>query len=175
MLKSSPERDAFLRDVLRYFACKSPAALAQMMHDASPELASGAAHLLLDGHESAPGRPGPAISGWGASFVANPKPVVKSQREAKPMQKEMQPLRWSDLGRHANPVTQLRPGSPDFMASIQRTLATHHRMIAMCGSPTATPHMKIAAIQEWIEVLDASGMGDIVPDEFRNILKEILR
>jgi hypothetical protein len=180
MRKPNPERDAFLRDVLRYFAGKSAAGLQEMMRSGSPELACGAAHLLLDGHKFGAWRARPHDLALARKLVEQTNPVVKIEREAEPMAKEMQPLKWSDLGPADSTADSTaaarklsRPGSPDFMASIRRVLDIHHRARATLDDPTTTPHMKIAAIQEWIAVLDANGMGDIVPADIRQGLAVI--
>jgi hypothetical protein len=166
--QQNPERDKFLRGLLQYFAGKGAAGLQEMMRSGSPELACGAAHLLLDGHEFGAWKARPADLKLARKLVAKSKPVVKSKREAKPMTKPMQPLTWNDLGPADNkPAAKQRPGSPDFVTSIRRVLGIHHRMNATFRDPRATPHMKIAAMQEWVAVLDANGMGDIVPTDIR--------
>jgi len=165
---TTPGRDVFLRDVLHHFAGKSAAGLQEMMRSGSPELACGAAHLLLDGHKFGAWLARPRDLTLARKLLAKTKPTATIECEAKPMAKGMQPLKWSDLGpADRKSVATLQSGSPDFLASIRSVIAVHHRMNATFRNPGATPHMKIAAMQEWVAALDANGMGDIVPTDIR--------
>ncbi len=173
----SSERVKAMRHVLRYFAYKTPAALDQMMRSGSPELACGAAHLLLDGHEFGAWKARPADLKLARKLVAKSKPVVKSKREAKSMSKPMQPLTWDDLGLPASsdaPVKagsrQKSSGSGDPWPKLKAALQAHRHMLFVLCDSSSLPRARIAAIAAWVEALDAAGMSEIADDDFRVLL-----
>jgi hypothetical protein len=166
----SAARDAFLRDLLRHFAGNGTAGLQEMMRTGTPALAANAAALLLHGHDFGAWRARPRDLKLARTLAGKSKSIAKLKHEAKPMQ----PLKWSDLGpTDIKPAARLQPGSPDFLASLKRVLEIHHRMNATFRNPGATPHMQIAAMQEWVAVLDANGMGNFVPPDIRQGLAAI--
>ena len=168
----NPERDAFLRELLRHFAGNGTAGLHEMMRSGSPELACGAAHLLLDGHKFGAWRPRPGDLKLARKIVAKSEPVVESKREAKPMAKEMQPLKWSDLGSPAEPAHKTIPSAKanDTLPLLRRALHVHRHMLVVLTDPSSSPRARVAAVQDWVAAMDATGMQPAIDDDFRDLL-----